>query len=44
MQPTPQGYRKIDLGPGAVQVLACKKCGALVILVQTHNDWHKKNG
>lgn len=44
---TPRGYKKVQIfftdGLSA-DVLSCDKCGALVLMIRTHNDWHKKNG
>lgn len=45
--PTPRGYTKIPYQLSkelTIFVLSCQKCGALVLMTRTHNDWHKKNG
>lgn len=28
---------------GFIIVLSCQKCGGLVLMHRTHDDWHKKN-
>lgn len=42
--PVPNGYREVDMGPLTIKVLTCKKCGALVVMHRTHDDYHKKRG
>jgi hypothetical protein len=48
LPPTPRGYSLIPVsGPNGREVvwlLSCNKCGGLVLMHQTHTDWHKKNG
>jgi hypothetical protein len=46
LPPTPRGYTKITLPAGlnGAVALTCDKCGCLVLMTKTHNDYHKKNG
>jgi hypothetical protein len=45
-QPVPRGFKAVEvqIGDQKVFFLACRSCGGLVALTDTHRNWHKRYG
>lgn len=47
LPPTPRGYQRLPVPAneqGFVNLLTCDRCGALVLMTGTHNQWHRDRG